>query len=116
METMNDDAMNNEQVVENGARGKVWIKWGGLVLVLLGVVQLALPYFLYAKAIKYVTAIEAITIPLIEPILNPIWVFLLLAERPGPMAILGGVIILAAVLLRAAAPVLRVRSTHRRSR
>ena len=60
---------------------------GWILLVLLGVVQLALPYFFYAKAIKYVTAIEAITIPLIEPILNPIWVFLAIGERPGPMAV-----------------------------
>jgi drug/metabolite transporter (DMT)-like permease len=54
--------------------------WIGLVF--LGVIQLGLSYVLYSKAIKHVTALEAILIPGIEPILNPIWVFLFLGERP----------------------------------
>ncbi len=37
---------------------------------------------------------------MIEPILNPIWVFLIVGEAPGPMAILGGVIVIAAVTVR----------------
>ena len=37
----------------------------------------------------------------LEPILNPIWVFLINGEMPGPMAMLGGAIVLFAVLLRA---------------
>lgn len=74
---------------------------GWLFLVLLGIGQLALPYFLYAKAIKYVTALEAIMIPFIEPILNPVWVLLALGELPGPMALLGGLIVLATVVMRA---------------
>jgi hypothetical protein len=40
METMNNEPMNNEQVVENGARRKAWIKWAGLMLVILGAVLL----------------------------------------------------------------------------
>jgi drug/metabolite transporter (DMT)-like permease len=70
-------------------------------LLLLGAVQLGLPYVLYATAIKYVTALEAALIPFIEPILNPLWVMLALGERPGPWAIVGGVLVLGAVLLRA---------------
>jgi drug/metabolite transporter (DMT)-like permease len=46
-------------------------------------------------------AIESILISMIEPILNPIWVFLVVGERPGPLAILGGVIVIAAVTVRA---------------
>jgi len=38
-------------------------------------------YILYAEAIKHVTALEATLIPVIEPILNPIWVFMLLKEN-----------------------------------
>ena len=73
--------------------------WLGLVL--LGVVQLGIPYALYAWALRHVRAIEGILLPMIEPVLNPVWVFLLLGETPGPLALLGGVIILGAVLVRA---------------
>jgi drug/metabolite transporter (DMT)-like permease len=72
--------------------------WIGLVF--LGVIQLGLSYVLYSKAIKHVTAIEAILIPGIEPILNPIWVFLILGERPGKWALIGGFIVLISVTLR----------------
>ncbi|MDD2762982.1 MAG: DMT family transporter [Opitutaceae bacterium] len=72
-----------------------WIALG-----LLGVVQLGLSYLLYARAIRHVTALEAVLIPVIEPILNPVWVLLLLGERPGPFSLLGGIIVLTAVTLR----------------
>lgn len=75
--------------------------WVGLLL--LGVVQLGLPYVLYAWALRQVRAVEAILLPMIEPVLNPLWVFLLLGETPGPLALLGGAIILGAVLARARA-------------
>jgi drug/metabolite transporter (DMT)-like permease len=67
---------------------------------LLGTVQLGLPYVLYATAIKQVSALEATLIPLLEPVLNPLWVMLALGERPGPWAIVGGMLVLSAVLGR----------------
>jgi len=73
--------------------------WIGLLL--LGVVQLGLPYILYALALRRVTAVEGILIPMLEPVLNPIWVFLLMGERPSPWAIVGGTVILGAVIFRA---------------
>lgn len=74
---------------------------GGLWrLLLLGTVQLGLPYVFYAIAIKQVTALEATLIPLLEPVLNPLWVMLALGERPGPWAIVGGLLVLGAVLGR----------------
>ncbi len=73
---------------------------GWLYLVVLGVVQLGLPYILYAKAIKHVTALEASLIPVIEPILNPVWVFLMLGETPGKWALIGGAIVLISVTAR----------------
>jgi len=69
-------------------------------LLLLGTLQLGLPYILYAKAIQRVTALDSIMIPIIEPILNPLWVFLLIGERPGPWAVAGGLIVLSAVTIR----------------
>ncbi|MDR3539375.1 MAG: DMT family transporter [Desulfosporosinus sp.] len=73
---------------------------GWVCLVILGIVQLGIPYILYSKAIKHVTALEAILIPVIEPLLNPVWVFLMLGEAPGPLALIGGVIVLAAITVR----------------
>lgn len=70
-------------------------EWGALIA--LGVFQLGLSYIFYTIAIKEVTALEAILIPVIEPILNPIWVFLLLGETPGPWSLVGGAIVLVAV-------------------
>jgi drug/metabolite transporter (DMT)-like permease len=72
----------------------------GWKLLLLGTVQLGLPYVLYAIAIKRVTALEATLIPLLEPVFNPLWVMLALGERPGPWALFGGAIVLGAVLAR----------------
>ena len=72
--------------------------WVGLLI--LGVVQLGLPYILYSVAIKHVTALDAILIPAIEPILNPLWVFLVMREVPGPWALLGGFIVLVSVTSR----------------
>ena len=72
-----------------------------IALLLLGVFQLGIPYLLYARAIKHVTALEAVLIPVIEPILNPVWVMLVIHEKPSPLALLGGVIVLGAVTWRA---------------
>jgi len=70
------------------------------VLAILGVVQLGIPYILYSIAIRRVTALEAVLIPMLEPILNPLWVALAHGERPGPWSLLGGALVLGAVILR----------------
>ncbi len=76
-------------------------------LALLGTLQLGLPYVLYAAAIKHVTALEATLIPLLEPVLNPLWVMLTLGERPGPWAVVGAAMVLGAVLVRGALMITR---------
>jgi drug/metabolite transporter (DMT)-like permease len=80
------------------------IDW--IVLVLLGVVQLGVPYVLYSIAIRHVTALEAILICTLEPVLNPLWVLLVMGEKPGPWALIGGLIVLAAVTARNVLPLL----------
>lgn len=77
--------------------------WGALAM--LGVVQLGVSYWLYARAIKHVSALEAVLIPVIEPILNPIWVLLMLGEKPSVLALVGGAIVLGAVTWRALASI-----------
>ena len=75
--------------------------WVGLVL--LGIFQLGFSYIFFATALKRVRALDAILICAIEPVLNPIWVFLLIGERPGRWALLGGCVILVSVAVRSVA-------------
>jgi drug/metabolite transporter (DMT)-like permease len=70
---------------------------GWFALILLGAVQLGCSYWLYARAIRHVTALQAVLIPVIEPLCNPLWVLLALGERPTPLALLGGLLVLLAV-------------------
>lgn len=71
-----------------------------LGLLLLGVFQLGIAYILFTKATQHVSAIEIVLIPVIEPILNPIWVVLMVGERPSILALIGGLIVLGAVVGR----------------
>lgn len=74
---------------------------GWAALAALGVVQQGAAYLCYAWAIRHATALEAMLIPVIEPILNPLWVALAIGEQPGPWAIVGGAIVVGAVAARA---------------
>jgi len=56
---------------------------------------LAAVFFSYG--IKRVSAVTANLIALIEPVFNPVWVFLLLGEAPSAQAILGGALIISSV-------------------
>ena len=71
------------------------------ILAVLGVFQLGIPYVMYSISVQRVTALEAILIPMLEPILNPIWVALQRGEVPGRWSIGGAFLVLAAVGLRA---------------
>ncbi len=68
----------------------------GAVMVL-GVLQLGVPAILFNIAIKRISAVSANLIGVIEPVFNPIWVFLVLGEAPGLPAVVGGVVIILAV-------------------
>lgn len=69
-------------------------------LIALGVLQLTIPYLLYAQAIRHVRALDASIISMIEPILNPIWVMFAVGEHPTRWSIVGGCIVLGTSLLR----------------
>lgn len=64
----------------------------------LGVIQIGIPSILFAVAIKRITAVSANLIAVIEPVFNPIWVFLVLHEFPGINTVIGGVVIVSAVM------------------
>jgi drug/metabolite transporter (DMT)-like permease len=70
-----------------------------LTLVYLGTCQIALAYVCLSKAIRHVPAFEASVIILVEPALNPVWTWLVMGERPSPLAIAGGAILLIATAI-----------------
>jgi drug/metabolite transporter (DMT)-like permease len=78
---------------------------GWAAVAFLGVFQLGLSYILFIIAIKHVTALDAILIPVVEPILNPVWVLLFIGEVPGSWALAGGVIVLTTVTVRCLLPI-----------
>jgi drug/metabolite transporter (DMT)-like permease len=69
----------------------------------LGSVQIAVAYYLVMRGLRGVPALEASLLGMVEPALNPIWVWLIHGEAPGTVTIVGGVIILAASISRALA-------------
>lgn len=69
-------------------------------IVIMGIFQLGIPYIFYTQSFKYISALEAILITAVEPLLSPVWVFLFSGESPGIYAMIGGAIVILAVLLR----------------
>jgi len=65
----------------------------------LGVIQLGIAYTLFTYGMAHgVRSLDAGIICYIEPVLNPVWVFFVLGEKPSSWALLGGLIIIAAVI------------------
>lgn len=68
-----------------------------LLIILMGVFQLGFGYIFFSLGIKQTPATTSSIIATLEPILNPIWVFLFLREVPSTLALLGGFIVLITV-------------------
>jgi drug/metabolite transporter (DMT)-like permease len=79
------------------------------IVAYLGVFQLGLAYLIFTRGVTGTPAIEASLLVLLEPVLNPIWTFLVAGERPGPWALAGGGVVLGATAWRTLAPVLTPR-------
>lgn len=70
-----------------------------LVILWLGIFQIAIPYILYGMAISHISALACVLISAIEPLLNPVWVFFFTGELPGFFALIGGIIVVTSVVL-----------------
>ena len=66
-------------------------------LVTLGVFQLGLSYVLYVKASRYCPPLACCLLGAIEPLLNPVWVFLFNGEKPGVFALMGAVVVITSI-------------------
>jgi drug/metabolite transporter (DMT)-like permease len=66
----------------------------------LGVFQIGIAYILFTKGLAAgVRAMDASIVGFIEPLFNPLWVFLFVGERPTAWAVLGGAVIVLTVAL-----------------
>ena len=70
---------------------------GGILV--LGILQIGLAYVLYSVAIKRAPLLTCSLLAVLEPLLNPVWVFLFAGENPGLWSLVGGVIVVAAITL-----------------
>ncbi|MFW5798313.1 MAG: DMT family transporter [Planctomycetota bacterium] len=68
-----------------------------LLILILGTVQTALPYALFAEGVKRIEAYRASLVCLSEPVMNPLWVLLFIGEVPTPAMIVGVGLILAGI-------------------
>jgi drug/metabolite transporter (DMT)-like permease len=71
-----------------------------VLLVLIGAGQMALGLALFTAGARLVPAAEAALITLLEVILGPIWVWLVLSERPDTATLVGGAVIMVAVVIQ----------------
>ncbi len=71
------------------------------IILFLGIFQIGLSFVLYSIAVQHVRVLESNLILTLEPILNPIWVFLVLGEKPGHLALIGSLLVIGAVVFRA---------------
>lgn len=71
-----------------------------LIVIYLGVFQIALAYVFVTAALREIPAFEASLIMLIEPALNPLWAWMIHGETPGAWAVAGGTLILAATVFK----------------
>jgi drug/metabolite transporter (DMT)-like permease len=70
-----------------------------LLVSFLGVIQIAVAYILFTRGVRRVSALEASLLLLLEPVLNPVWAWLVHGEEPSGWALAGGAIILGATAI-----------------
>lgn len=73
------------------------------VLLYLGVIQIGLAYACLTRGLRRVPALEASLLLMVEPVLNPVWAWLVHGERPSQWALLGGALIIGATAAQAVA-------------
>jgi len=68
------------------------------VIFAMGIFQLGIPYILYGLAVRKCSPLACSLISAVEPLLNPVWVFLYIGEVPSFFALIGGAIVISAVV------------------
>ena len=68
-------------------------------ILFLGIVQLGMGYIFFSKGIKNTTAVSASIIATLEPVLNPVWAFMLISEKPSSLSICAGIFVILTISL-----------------
>ena len=68
-----------------------------LYIIILGVLQLGIPYILYGRAAEHCPPLACSLLGAVEPLLNPVWVLIFDGEKPGVFAFIGGIIVIVSV-------------------
>jgi drug/metabolite transporter (DMT)-like permease len=71
-----------------------------VIIAYLGIVQIGMAYACLTAALRHVAALPATLLLFVEPVLNPVWAFLVHGERVGVLALAGGALILAATFFK----------------
>lgn len=71
-----------------------------IFMILAGIINCSLPAIFYSMGLKTVSALSAMLISLLEPLMNPIWVLIFYGEIPSILCIIGGVMIIFFVIIR----------------
>lgn len=71
-----------------------------LSIVTLGIFQVGIAYVFYGAGVQKLSALEGVLITVLEPLLNPVWVILFYGESPSLFALIGGGIVIAAVIIQ----------------
>jgi drug/metabolite transporter (DMT)-like permease len=74
-----------------------------VLLATLGIAQIGLGFILLTIGARLIPAGEVALITLLEIVLGPLWVWIFLGERPAALTLVGGLVVLAAVLVQARA-------------
>ncbi|MFN8383176.1 MAG: DMT family transporter [Anaerolineales bacterium] len=80
---------------------ETWTVTNLSILAFLGIFQIGFAFIFFTKGIKHIPALEANLIGTLEPVFNPIWVFLFYGESMGTFALLGALVVLGGVILSA---------------
>jgi drug/metabolite transporter, DME family len=73
----------------------------GASILYLGVIQIGVAYWLFARGLRALSALEISLLVLLEPVLNPLWTWVLHGEQPSALVLTGGATMVAALAARA---------------
>jgi drug/metabolite transporter (DMT)-like permease len=77
------------------------------LLALFGIGQLGAGLLLFTAGARLIPVAEASLIAVLESVLGPLWVWLAVGERPGTLSLVGGAVILSALIAHTAADLVR---------
>ena len=80
---------------------ETWTVNSWLIIAFLGIFQIGFAFIFFTQGIKHIPALEANLVGTLEPVLNPVWVYLFYGESMGSFALIGGLMVLGGVIVSA---------------